>query len=158
MSSGHWGRVLPAHMCKGLFVTSNTELILPGIFSVVLLALLGWEFFFLISLFSSWLELRCWDLRCHWLLCRVRYGFGKRSSRQNSGSMLLGRLSMEDDWLFWMRSTLVRIGLPSLLNSDAYFVFWITGAPWGDDRLTDRKTLFPPFLFFWSFGESYLFL
>ena len=107
---------------KGSLATSNTELILPGILSVVLLALLGWGFFFLISLFSSWLE-----LRCYWLPCRVRCGFGKRSSRQNSGSMLLGRFSLEDDRLFWMRSTLVRIGLPSLLNSDAYFVFWITG-------------------------------
>ena len=133
---------------KGSHVSPNTELILPGLLSVVLLALLGWGGFFLIALFPSWVELRCRALRCYWLSCRVRCGFGGRSSRQNSGSKELGWIHLGIDWLFWMRSTLVRIGLPSLLNDDAYFVFWITGAPWGDDRLTDSKTLFPPFLFF----------
>ena len=34
---------------KGSHVSPNTELILPGLLSVVLLALLGWGFFFLIS-------------------------------------------------------------------------------------------------------------
>ena len=94
---------------KGSFVYPNTELFLPGMLSVVLLALFGWWLFFLIALFSSWLELRCWALRCYWLFCRVRCGFGKRSSRQNSGSMILGGFFARDDWLFWMRSTLVRI-------------------------------------------------
>ena len=72
---------------KGSLVSPNMELFLPGLLSVVLLALLGWGFFFLIALFSSWLELRCRTSRCFWLSCRVR---GGRSSRQNSGSTLLG--------------------------------------------------------------------
>ena len=52
-----------------------------------------------------------------------------------------------------MRSTLVWKRLPSLPNSDAYFVFWTTGAPRGNDRRRDYKTLFHPFLFFWYFGK-----
>ena len=143
---------------KGSHVSSNTELILPGLLSVVLLALLGWGVFFLIALFPYPVELCCRALRCYWLSCRVRCGFGGRSSRQNSGSKELGWIHLGIDWLFWVRSTLVRIGLPSLLNNDAYFVFWITEAPWKKDRLTDSKTLFLPFFVFWSFGKSYLFL
>ena len=96
---------------KGSLVSSNTELFLPGLLSVVLLVLLGWVFFFLIALFSSWLELRCRVLRCYWLSCRVRCGFGGRSSRQNSGSKHLGWLYLGIDWSFWMRSTLVWIRL-----------------------------------------------
>ena len=116
---------------KGSLVSPNTELCLLGLLSVVLLALLSWGFFFLIALFSSWLELRCRALCCYWLSCRMRCGFGGRSSRQNSESMLLGWFYLGFSWAFLMRSTSVWIGLPSLLNSDAYFVFWITGAPWG---------------------------
>ena len=47
--------------------------------------------------------------------------------------------------LIWMRSMFVWKGLPSLLNNDAYFVFWITWAPRVNARLRDYKTLFPPF-------------
>ena len=66
---------------KGSLVSSSTESFLPGLLSVVLLALLGWAFFFFIALFSSWPE---------------------RSSRQNSGSMRLGWFHMGFivDWLF----------------------------------------------------------
>ena len=133
---------------KGSFVYPNTEVFLPGTLSVVLLVLLGWGFFFLIALFPSWPELRCRALRCYWLSCRVRRGFGKCSFRQNSGSLLFGGCYAEDDWLLWMRSTLVQKRPPSLLNNDAYFVFWTTGAPWGNGRRTYYKTLFLPFLFF----------
>ena len=107
--------------------------------------------FFLIALFSPWLELRCRALRCYWLSCWVRCGLGGRSSGQNSEGKQLDWLSLKINWSLWMRSTLVWIGLPSLLNSDAYFVFKITGAPWGNGRLKNHKTLFHPFLFlvFW---------
>ena len=138
-----WPRVCCLPTCaKGSLVSSNTESFLPGLLPVVLLALLGWGGFFLIALFSSWLELRCGALRCYWLPCPVRCGFGGRSSRQNCGSKQLGWfcLGVIVDWILWMRSTLVWKRLPSLRNNDAYFVFWINGAPY--------KTLFSPFLFF----------
>ena len=120
--------MLPAHMRKAVSTGYSLSRFV---------GLVGLGVFFLIALFSSWLELRCWALRCYWLFCRVRCGFGKRSSRQNPGSLLFGGFSMKDGWLLWLRGTLVRIGLPSLLNSDAYFVFWITGAPWVNGRLTN---------------------
>ena len=60
----------------------------------------------------------------------------------------LGWLNLEINRSLWMRSTLVWIGLPSLLNSDAYFVFWITGASWVNGMRKNQKTLFSPFLFF----------
>ena len=61
------------------------------------------------------------------------------------------------DGLLWMCSMLVWKGLPSLLNNDAYFVFWIARAPRDNGRLIDKKTFFPDPVF-WSFGKSYLFL
>ena len=114
---------------KGSLVSSNPELFLPGLLTV---GFVGLVFFFLFALFISWPELRCRALRCNWLPCWC--GFGERSSEQYSGSMKLGWFHLDYfvGWLFWMRSTLVRKGLPSLLNNDAYFVFWITGAPWGE--------------------------
>ena len=133
---------------KGSLVSSNTELFLRGLLSVVLLALLGWGFFLLIALFSPWLELRCQALRCYWLSCWVRCGPRWRSFGQNSEGKQLGWLDSETSWSFWIRSTSVWIGLPSLLNNDAYFVFWITGAPWGNGRLMNCKTFFHPLLFF----------
>ena len=144
------GVVCCLHTCaKGSLVSSNTESFL---LSVVLLALLGWVFFLLLALFSSWPDLRCRALRCYWLSCWVRCGFGGRSSTQNSGSKKLGWFYLDYfvRWLLWMRSTLVRKGLPSLLNNDAYFAFWITGAPRVNGRLRDKKTFFRPFLFFLS--------
>ena len=59
---------------RGHSCLPNTELFLPGLLSVVLLALLGWGVFFLIALFSPWLELRCQALRCYWLSCWVQWG------------------------------------------------------------------------------------
>ena len=59
------------------------------------------------------------------------------------------------DWLLWSRSTLVWKGLPSLVNNDAYFVFWITGAPRENGRLRNFKAFFCPFSVFLSFGKSY---
>ena len=71
--------------------------------------------------------------------CWVRCGFGGRGSGQNSGSKKLGWFYLDYfvDWLLWMRSMLVWKGLPSLPNNDAYFVFWITGAPRENGRLRD---------------------
>ena len=94
---------------KGSLVSSSTESFLPGLLSVVLLVLLGWGLFFLIVLFTPYLELRRWASCCYWFSCWVRCEFGGRSSRQNSGSMRLGWFYMGFivDWLLWMRSTLV---------------------------------------------------
>ena len=50
VSSGRWGRVLPAHMRKGSLLSSNADSFLPGfLLSVVLLALLGWGRSFLVG-------------------------------------------------------------------------------------------------------------
>ena len=50
---------------KGSLVSSSTESFLPGLLSVVLLFLLGWGLFFLIVLFTHYLELRRWASCCH---------------------------------------------------------------------------------------------
>ena len=120
------------------------SLVSPGLLSVVLLVLLGWGLFFLIVLFTHYLELRCWASCCYWFPCWVRCEFGGRSSRQNSGSMRLGwfHVGFIVDSSLWMRSTLVWKELPSLLNNDAYFVFWTTGAPRVNGRLRNYKTFF----------------
>ena len=139
---------------KGSLVCSSTESFLPDfLLSVVLLALLGWELSFLIALFTPCLELRCRASCCYWLLCWVRCEFGGRSSRQNSGNQQFGWISFGIilDGSHWMRSTLVWKRLPSLLNSDTYFVFWPQMAPRENGRLRNCETLFLPcFLFcFW---------
>ena len=54
--------------------------------------------------------------------------------------MFPGRFSSGVYWLLWMRSTSVRIGLPSLLNSDTYFVFldhWGTLEEWRVNKSSD---------------------
>ena len=133
---------------KGSLVSSNTDLILPGLLSVVLLALLGWFFSFWLP--SAHLGWNCVARPCAATGFPVGCGVGlvdavldRTLGVRNSVGYILGI-----NWLFWMRSTLVRIGLPSLLNNDAYFVFWITGAPCGNGRIMNSKTLFLPFLFF----------
>ena len=115
---------------KGSFVYPHTELFLPGTLLVVLLVFLGWGFFFQIALFSSaGIAL----LGAALLLAFLSGAMWV----QNPGSLRFGGFHMRDGWLFWLRGTLVRIGLPSLLNSDAYFVFWITGTLGRADKLQD---------------------
>ena len=125
----------------------NTELFLPGLLSVVELALLGWEFFFLIALFSSWLELRCRALRSYWLFVGCGAGL--------VGAVLDRTLGVSNS----VGSIWESIGYSG--NGDAYFVFWLNGAPRENGRPKDYKTLFHLFFFFvflLFFGKSYLFL
>ena len=120
-----------------------------SLLSVVLLALLGWEFFFLLALFSSCVAGP-----------RAATGFSAGCGAglvdavlNRTVSKKLGWFYLDYfvDWLLWMRNTSVWKGLPSLRNNDAYFVFWIAGALQGNGRLRDYKTLFLPFLFFLVF-------
>ena len=132
---------------KGSFVYPNTEVFLPGTLSVVLLVLLGWGFFFLIALLP--LGRNCAAGRCAATGFLVGCGVGLVSAVFDRTLGVCYSVDVtKDDWLLWMRSTLVQERPPSLLNNDAYFVFWTTGAPWGNGRQKYYKTLFPPFLLF----------
>ena len=80
-------------------------------------------------------------LACYWLFCWVRREFGGPSSRQNSGSKQFGWIYVRIfvGSLFWMRSTLVWKGLPTLLNYDTYFVFWPNGAPRENGSIREKQ-------------------
>ena len=140
-------------------MSPNTELILRGILSAVLLALLGWGVFLFDCplLILAGIALPGPALLLASLSGAVRVLVSAVLDRTLGVCYSVG-FPWRIIGLFWMRSTLVRIGLPSLLNSDAYFVVWITGAPWEHGRRTNCKTLFHPFLFFGLLVSRYLFL